>query len=222
MRCKFNPVRRVLTDRIVVLVDDSIVRGTTSKQLVKMVRDAGAREVHFRVASPPVISPCFYGMDFPSRQELLANNFAGRGADAASRAAMAAWLGADSLEYLSADGLLACAGMDQMKMTLPNARDAIRAANASSSTTAMATTSAPVLESSASAASSARAAPATVKKLEIRIDGDESTSSSASSSFAVPPKPHIPSWCTACFSDVYPVPIAELITPIAGCASKDW
>ena len=216
MRCKFNTVRRVLADRIVVLVDDSIVRGTTSKQLVKMVRDAGAREVHFRVASPPVISPCFYGMDFPSRQELLANSFAGRGADAASRAAMAAWLGADSLEYLSADGLLACAGMDQMKMTLLNARDAICAANA----TTIAVT--PALDSSASAASSAGAKSATVKKLEIRIDGDESAASSASSALAVPPKPHIPSWCTACFSAVYPVPIAELVTPVAGCASKDW
>ncbi len=220
MRCKFNTVRRVLADRIVVLVDDSIVRGTTSKQLVKMVRDAGARQVHFRVASPPVISPCFYGMDFPSRQELLANSFAGRGADASSRAAMAAWLGADSLEYLSADGLLACAGMDQMKMTLPNARDAICAANAPASITAV---SAPALESTASAAPSAGPKSATVKKLEIRIDGDESTASSASSSLAVPlPKPHIPSWCTACFSAVYPVPISELTTPVAGCASKDW
>jgi thiamine biosynthesis protein ThiC len=154
-------------------------------------------------------------MDFPSRKELLANNFEGRGADAASRAAMAAWLGADSLEYLSADGLLACAGMDQMKMSLTNAREAIGAAHAAKA--AAASASAP--GSSASASSSA----ATDKKLEICIDGDESSSSSAASaSSAASSKPYIPSWCTACFSAVYPVPIAELVTPVAGCGSKDW
>ena len=97
VRCKFNTVSRVLAGKVVVLVDDSIVRGTTSTQLVKyvinlrpcpyceicvpvyfvhrMVRRAGAREVHFRVASPPVSSPCFYGMDFPSKEELLANQY---------------------------------------------------------------------------------------------------------------------------------------------------
>lgn len=99
VRCKFNTVKRVLQDRIVVLIDDSIVRGTTSKQLIKMVRDAGAKEVHFRVASPPVISPCFYGMDFPSKKELLANNFP-------DHEKMTQWLGANSLAYLSPDGLM--------------------------------------------------------------------------------------------------------------------
>lgn len=99
VKSKFNPVRGVLKDRIVVMVDDSIVRGTTARQLVRMVREAGAKEVHFRVASPPVISPCFYGMDFPSHDELIANRFG-------SVAEIAAWLGVDSLAYLSADGMM--------------------------------------------------------------------------------------------------------------------
>lgn len=99
VRSKFNTVEGVLKDRIVVLVDDSIVRGTTARFLVKMIRDAGAKEVHFRIASPPVISPCFYGMDFPSFDELFANKFT-------DVDEMARWLGADSLAYLSVDGLM--------------------------------------------------------------------------------------------------------------------
>ena len=99
VRTKFNTVRGVLKDRVVVMVDDSIVRGTTARQLVKMVRDAGAREVHFRVASPPVVSPCFYGMDFPSHDELVANRFG-------SVDEIAEWLGVDSLAYLSPDGMM--------------------------------------------------------------------------------------------------------------------
>jgi amidophosphoribosyltransferase len=99
VRCKFNTVEGVLKDRIVVMVDDSIVRGTTAKILVKMIREAGAREIHFRVTSPPVISPCFYGMDFPSKEELLANKFE-------SQEAMASWLGVDGLAYLSDAGMM--------------------------------------------------------------------------------------------------------------------
>jgi amidophosphoribosyltransferase len=99
VRLKFNTVEGVLRDRVVVLVDDSIVRGTTSKFLVKMIREAGAREVHFRVSSPPVISPCFYGMDFPSQEELFANQFA-------TIQEMAGWLGVDSLAYLSVEGMM--------------------------------------------------------------------------------------------------------------------
>ncbi len=99
VRTKFNPVRGVLEGRIVVMVDDSIVRGTTARQLVQMVRDAGAAEVHFRVASPPVVSPCFYGMDFPSHEELAYNRFP-------TQDALAEWLGVDSLAYLSDEGML--------------------------------------------------------------------------------------------------------------------
>lgn len=99
VRSKFNTVEGVLKDRVVVMVDDSIVRGTTARFLVNMVREAGAKEVHFRVASPPVVSPCFYGMDFPSLDELLANQFD-------DLDAMRAWLGVDSLAYLSVEGMM--------------------------------------------------------------------------------------------------------------------
>ena len=98
VRCKFNTVDGILKDRIVVVVDDSVVRGTTAKLLVKMIRDAGAREVHFRSASPPVVSPCFYGMDFPSHEELVANKFE-------SVEHLSRWLGVDSLIYLPVKGL---------------------------------------------------------------------------------------------------------------------
>lgn len=103
VRTKFNPVRGVLENRAVVMIDDSIVRGTTARQLVRMVREAGAAEVHFRVASPPVIAPCFYGMDFPTERELLAHAFGG------DLEAIRAWLGVDSLAYLSVEGMMAAA-----------------------------------------------------------------------------------------------------------------
>ena len=74
VKLKFNPVRGVLKGKRVVLVEDSIVRGTTLKQLVSLVRGAGAREIHIRVSSPPIKFPCFCGMDFPSFEELIANN----------------------------------------------------------------------------------------------------------------------------------------------------
>ncbi len=114
VRTKFNPVAGVLKDRVVVMVDDSIVRGTTAKQLVQMVRDAGAAEVHFRSASPPVRWPCFYGMDFPSREELAANAFP-------SVDAIAEWLGVDSLGYLSVEGMLGAveAGARRPRPLLP-------------------------------------------------------------------------------------------------------
>ena len=99
VRCKFNTVEGVLKDRIVVIVDDSIVRGTTARYIVNMIREAGAKEVHFRSAAPPVVSPCHYGMDFPSHEELFANQYS-------SQEEMARWLGVDTLAYLSTDGLM--------------------------------------------------------------------------------------------------------------------
>jgi len=109
VRCKFNTVAGVLKDRIVVLVDDSIVRGTTCKLLVKMIRQAGAREVHFRVASPKVISPCYYGMDFPSKEELIVNRFEN------DMEKIREFIGVDSLVYLSPEGL-----MSAVKAANPN------------------------------------------------------------------------------------------------------
>jgi len=97
-RIKYNPVREVVEDRRVVVVDDSLVRGTTSTSLVKFLRQAGAREVHFRIASPPVRFPCFYGIDMPSKEELLGSSH--------SVAEISEMLGVDSLGYLSLEGML--------------------------------------------------------------------------------------------------------------------
>jgi amidophosphoribosyltransferase len=72
VKVKLNPVKSILAGQRVVLIDDSIVRGTTSRKIVKMVRAAGAREVHVRISCPPTISPCFYGVDTPRRSELIA------------------------------------------------------------------------------------------------------------------------------------------------------
>lgn len=100
VRTKFNTVRGVLEDRAVFIVDDSIVRGTTSRYLVDMIRDANPAEVHFLVSSPPIIEPCFYGMDFPSKEELIANVY---DRDVTK---IATALGVDSLNYLSPTGLV--------------------------------------------------------------------------------------------------------------------
>lgn len=100
VRTKFNTVRGVLEGRSVIIVDDSIVRGTTSRYLVDMIRDANPLEIHFLVSSPPITHPCFYGMDFPSPNELIANRF-NRNINE-----MAEEIGVDSLRYLSADGLV--------------------------------------------------------------------------------------------------------------------
>jgi amidophosphoribosyltransferase len=100
VRVKFNPVAGVLSGRRVVVVDDSIVRGTTMRKLVQMVRGAGAREVHLRIASPPITWPCFYGIDTPERADLIAARM--------SIPEMQRSLGVDSLGYLSLEGLRAC------------------------------------------------------------------------------------------------------------------
>jgi amidophosphoribosyltransferase len=97
VRVKLNPVKSILEGRRVVLVDDSIVRGTTSRKIVRMVRSAGAKEVHMRISCPPTISPCFYGVDTPNRSELIA---ATHTLDEIRR-----YLDADSVAYLSLDGL---------------------------------------------------------------------------------------------------------------------
>jgi amidophosphoribosyltransferase len=97
-RMKYNPVREVLEGKRVIVVDDSLVRGTTSRSLVRMLRGVGATEVHFRIGSPPVRHPCFYGIDMPTRGELIASQI-----DASQ---IAQRLGADSLGYLSLDGMV--------------------------------------------------------------------------------------------------------------------
>jgi amidophosphoribosyltransferase len=102
VRLKINPVRSLLEGKRVVLIDDSIVRGTTSRKIVRMVRSAGAREVHMRISCPPTISPCFYGVDTPSKKELIAAN--------KSVEEIREFIGADSLAYLSLPGLKKACG----------------------------------------------------------------------------------------------------------------
>jgi amidophosphoribosyltransferase len=105
VRVKLNPVKSILDGHRVILIDDSIVRGTTSRKIVKMVRAAGAREVHVRISCPPTISPCFYGIDTPRRSELIA---ATHTIDEITR-----YLDADSVAYLSLEGLLTAVGSDR-------------------------------------------------------------------------------------------------------------
>jgi amidophosphoribosyltransferase len=105
VKLKLNPVRNLLEGKRVILIDDSIIRGTTSRKIVRMVRGAGATEVHLRISCPPTISPCFYGVDTPSKRELIAAN--------QSVQEICEYIEADSLAYLSLDGLLqACDGTD--------------------------------------------------------------------------------------------------------------
>ncbi|HEX3073178.1 MAG TPA: amidophosphoribosyltransferase, partial [Ignavibacteriales bacterium] len=107
VRIKFNPVRGVLENKTVVLIDDSIVRGTTSKQLVNLIKEANPKALHIRISSPPITHPCYYGMDFPSKEELIANKFG-------SVEKIREYLEVDSLEYLTENELLE-AMVDQSK-----------------------------------------------------------------------------------------------------------
>jgi amidophosphoribosyltransferase len=98
VKVKYNPVREVLAGKRVVMVDDSIVRGTTTKGLVALIRAAGATEVHMRISSPPITGPCWYGIDTPDKDQLIAANY--------SIADITKMIGVDSLGYLSLDGML--------------------------------------------------------------------------------------------------------------------
>lgn len=102
VRLKFNPLREALQGQRVVLIDDSIVRGTTAQRLVRMVREAGAAEVHLRITCPPIRHPCYMGVDMPTYEELIAHRL--------DEEAIARYLGADSLHYLSLEGMMAAIG----------------------------------------------------------------------------------------------------------------
>ena len=97
VKIKLNPVKRTIENKRVILIDDSIVRATTSKKIVKMLRDVGAKEIHMRISSPPTMWPCYYGIDTPSRKELIAAN--------KSVEEIRQFIGADTLSYLSVDSL---------------------------------------------------------------------------------------------------------------------
>jgi amidophosphoribosyltransferase len=102
VKVKLNPVKEQLAGKRVILIDDSIVRGTTSRKIVKMVRAAGAKEVHMRISCPPTISPCFYGIDTPTKKELIASSH--------TVEEICKYIEADSLAYLSLPGLLRAVG----------------------------------------------------------------------------------------------------------------
>lgn len=108
IRLKLNPLREVIEGQRLIVVDDSIVRGNTQRALVRMLREAGAREVHIRISSPPVMWPCFYGIDFATRAELIATGM--------SVEEIRASLGADSLGYLSVDGMVAASGQPDSEL----------------------------------------------------------------------------------------------------------
>jgi amidophosphoribosyltransferase len=108
IRLKLNPLRDVIAGQRVVVVDDSIVRGNTQRAIVTMLREAGAAQVHIRISSPPVAWPCFYGIDFATRAELIAGNL--------STAEIEASIGADSLGYVSLDGLLAATTLPAQRL----------------------------------------------------------------------------------------------------------
>lgn len=105
VRLKLNPIKDLINGRRVVLVDDSIVRGTTSKKIVQMVREAGAREVHLRISCPPTVSPCYYGVDTPRKADLIAAQM--------SVEEVCRYIEADSLGYLSMDGMLKAIGLEE-------------------------------------------------------------------------------------------------------------
>ncbi|HET6863546.1 MAG TPA: amidophosphoribosyltransferase [Pyrinomonadaceae bacterium] len=104
VRIKLNPVRDLINGKRVVLIDDSIVRGTTSKKIVRMVREAGAKEVHVRISCPPTISPCYYGVDTPDKSELIAAQM--------SVEEICKFIEADSLGYLSLEGMITATGLN--------------------------------------------------------------------------------------------------------------
>lgn len=110
VRMKLNPIRDAIRGRKIVVLDDSIVRGTTSRQIVRLLREHGAREVHMRVSSPPIMCPCFYGIDTPTRSELIASNLSVEG--------IRKYLEADSLGYLSLKSLVKAVNLPKERLCL--------------------------------------------------------------------------------------------------------
>jgi amidophosphoribosyltransferase len=102
VRMKLNPVKEVVRDKSIILVDDSLVRGTTGRLIVKMLRDAGAKEIHLRLSSPEVKCPCYYGIDIPTRDELISNRMTPK--------EIAEYIGADSVYFLPVESLMGCLG----------------------------------------------------------------------------------------------------------------
>jgi amidophosphoribosyltransferase len=110
VQLKFNPIKELLENKRVIVVDDSIVRGTTTPRIVKLLRDSGAREVHVRITSPPIIHPCYLGVDMATHDELIAANF--------TIEEIREKIGADSLGFLSKEGLLQSVARKRGEMCL--------------------------------------------------------------------------------------------------------
>jgi amidophosphoribosyltransferase len=106
VRSKYNIVRGVLVDRPIILIDDSIVRGTTAKMLIKLIREAEPKSIHLHISSPPITNPCFYGMDFPTKRQLLTHLFDAEDSADDDIEKIRKYIGVDSLKYLSMQGLL--------------------------------------------------------------------------------------------------------------------
>ena len=109
VKVKFNPIKEIIKGKRLIVVDDSLIRGTTTRARLKSLREAGAKEIHMRISCPPTKFSCFYGIDFPTRKELAANRF--------SLEEIRRFIGADSLGYLSLEGLLGCVGKPQTYCT---------------------------------------------------------------------------------------------------------
>ena len=107
---KMIPIRSTVSGKRIIIIDDSIVRGTTLKILVSMLRDAGAKEVHVRIGSPPIIAPCYYGVDMKTRDQFIANHYSIDG--------IREQIGADSLGYISLEGLVEAIGMPADELCL--------------------------------------------------------------------------------------------------------
>ena len=110
VRLKFNPVKSIVKDREIVLVDDSIVRSTTIKQIVAMLKRAGAKKVHVRVSCPPIIAACYMGIDFPTRRELIAASH--------TVEEICRFIGADSLGYMTIEGLIEGIGLPESELCI--------------------------------------------------------------------------------------------------------
>ncbi len=107
VRLKLNPIKELIENKRIIVIDDSIVRGTTSKQIVKILRDCGAKEIHMKISSPPTISPCYYGVDTPDISELISARM--------SNKEVCEFIGADSLSFLSLEGLKRSVGLKDYK-----------------------------------------------------------------------------------------------------------
>jgi amidophosphoribosyltransferase len=105
VKMKLSPIREVIEGKRLIVIDDSIVRGTTSKQIVSMLKEAGAKEVHMRISSPPTTGPCYYGVDTPDKEKLISARM--------STEEVCEYIGADSLAFISIDGMMRAVGDDQ-------------------------------------------------------------------------------------------------------------